>query len=114
LHFKAPEWFLFAGRWLLIAICHLTWLYGRKYGTVWYHPTSSKFWNLTTLSSVNFQEKLTGTSWNLFACEASLFGLLCAWRKVQILHQQVTQEKRKRKETNKKKPQQAIESQRKA
>jgi hypothetical protein len=34
-----------------------------------------------------FQEKLTGTSWNLFACEASLFGLLCAWREVQILHQ---------------------------
>jgi hypothetical protein len=33
---------------------------------------------------------------------------------VQILHQQVTQEKRKRKETNKKKLQQAIESQRKA
>jgi hypothetical protein len=37
---------------------------------------------------VNFQEKLTGTSWSLCACEASLFGLLCAWRKVQILRQQ--------------------------
>jgi hypothetical protein len=42
---------------------------------------------LTTLSFINFQEKLTGTSWNLCACEASLFGLLCAWRKVQILRQ---------------------------
>jgi hypothetical protein len=31
---------------------------------------------------------LSGTSWNLCACEASLFGLLCAWRKVQILRQQ--------------------------
>jgi hypothetical protein len=40
------------------------------------------------LSFVNFQEKLTGTSWNLFLCEASLFGLLCAWREVQILRQQ--------------------------
>jgi hypothetical protein len=31
---------------------------------------------------------LTGTSHDLFACEASLFGLLCAWREVQILRQQ--------------------------
>jgi hypothetical protein len=45
------------------------------------------FWNLTTLSFVNFQGKLTGTSRDLFACEASLFGLLCAWREVQILRQ---------------------------
>jgi hypothetical protein len=41
------------------------------------------------LSFVNFQEKLTGTSWNFCAREARLFGLLCAWRKVQILRQQV-------------------------
>jgi hypothetical protein len=72
--FEAPEWCL---------VCC-----SRKYGTVWYHPTSSKLWNLTTLSFVNFQGKLTGTSWNLFMCEASLFGLLCAWRRVQILRQQ--------------------------
>jgi hypothetical protein len=84
---KAPEWFQFAGRYLFIAICHLTWLSSRKYGTVWYHPASSKLWNLTTLSFVNFQGKLTGTSRDLFACEASLFGLLCAWREVQILRQ---------------------------
>jgi hypothetical protein len=31
---------------------------------------------------------LTGTSCDLFACEASFFGLLCAWREVQILRQQ--------------------------
>jgi hypothetical protein len=37
------------------------------------------------LSFVNFQGKLTGTSRDLFACEASLFGLLCAWREVHIL-----------------------------
>jgi hypothetical protein len=59
---KAPEWFQFIGRWLSIAICHLTWLCSRKYGTVWYHPASSKLWYLTTLSFVNFQGKLTGTS----------------------------------------------------
>jgi hypothetical protein len=70
-----------------IAICHLTWLSSRKYGTVWYHPTSSKLWYLTTLSFVNFQGKLTGTLWNLLVCEASLFGLLCAWRRVRILRQ---------------------------
>jgi hypothetical protein len=40
------------------------------------------------LSFVNFQGKLTGTSFDLFTCEASLFGLLCAWRQVQILRQQ--------------------------
>jgi hypothetical protein len=73
-------------------MCHLTWLSSRKYGTVWYHPASSKLWNLTTVSFVNFQEKLTGTSWNLCACEASLFGLLCAWREVQILRKQAQQQ----------------------
>jgi hypothetical protein len=72
-----------------IAICHLTWLSSRKYGTVWYHPASSKLWYLTTLSFVNFQGKLTGTLWNMLVCEASLFGLLCAWRRVRILRQQV-------------------------
>jgi hypothetical protein len=45
--------------------------FSRKYGTVWYHPASSKLWYLTVLSFVNFQEKLTGTSFALCACEAS-------------------------------------------
>jgi hypothetical protein len=62
--------------------------FSRKYGTVWYNPASSKLWNLTTLSFVNFQGKLAGTFCDLFACEASLFGLLCAWREVRILRQQ--------------------------
>jgi hypothetical protein len=52
-------------------MCHLAWLFSRKYGTVWYYPASSKFWYLTVLSFVNFQEKLTGTSFALCACEAS-------------------------------------------
>jgi hypothetical protein len=43
-------------------MCHPIWLCSRKYGTVWYHPASSKLWYLTTLSFVNFQGNLTGTS----------------------------------------------------
>jgi hypothetical protein len=49
--------------------------FSRKYGTVWYHPASSKFWYLTALSFVNFQEKLTGTSFALCVCEASFVRL---------------------------------------
>jgi hypothetical protein len=43
-------------------MCHPVWLCSRKYGTVWYHPASSKLWYLTAFSFVNFQGKLTGTS----------------------------------------------------
>jgi hypothetical protein len=60
--YKFPNGFQFIDRLLYIAMCHPIWLYGRKYGTVWYHPASSKLWYLTALSFVNFQEKLTGTS----------------------------------------------------
>jgi hypothetical protein len=56
-------------------MCHLDWLPSRKYGTVWYHPASSKLWYLTALSFVNFQEKLTGTSFALCAYEASFVRL---------------------------------------
>jgi hypothetical protein len=49
--------------------------FSRKHGTVWYHPASSKLWYLTTLSFVNFQEKLTGTSFALCAYEASFVRL---------------------------------------
>jgi hypothetical protein len=52
--------------------------FSRKYGTVWYHPASSKLWYSTALSFVNFQEKLTGTSFALCACEAS-FVRLAVW-----------------------------------
>jgi hypothetical protein len=31
---------------LFVAICHLDWLHGHKYGTVWYHPASSMFYLL--------------------------------------------------------------------
>jgi hypothetical protein len=56
-------------------MCHPTWLLSRKFGTVWYHPASSKLWYLTALSFVNFHEKLTGTSFALCACEASFVRL---------------------------------------
>jgi hypothetical protein len=56
-------------------MCHLVWLLSRKYGTVWYHPASSKLWYLTSLSFVNFQEKLTGTSSLLFARAKPAFRL---------------------------------------
>jgi hypothetical protein len=77
---KLPNGFSSLADSFFIAICHLTWPSSHKYGTVWYHPASSKLWNLTTLSFVNFQGELTGTSCDLFPCEASLFGLLCARR----------------------------------
>jgi hypothetical protein len=66
-------------------MCHLVWLLSRKYGTVWYHPASSKLCYLTALSFVNFQEKLTGTSSLLFArvkpaCSACcVFGARCTF-----------------------------------
>jgi hypothetical protein len=72
---RLPEWSWFFDRWLYIAMCHLAWLFSRKYGTVWYHPASSKLWYLIALSFVNFQEKLTGTSFALCACEASFVRL---------------------------------------
>jgi hypothetical protein len=48
LRFKAPNGFSLLADSFFIATCHLTWLSSRKYGTVWYHPASSKLWNLTT------------------------------------------------------------------
>jgi hypothetical protein len=56
-------------------MCRIIWLLSRKYGTAWYHPASSKLCYLTALSFVNFQEKLTGTSFSLCACEASFVRL---------------------------------------
>jgi hypothetical protein len=69
-------------------MCHLDWLPSRKYGTVWYHPTSSKLWYLTALSFVNFQEKLTGTSFTLCACEASFVRLAVCLALMHFLRQQ--------------------------
>jgi hypothetical protein len=62
-----------------IAMCHLMWPFSRKYGTVWYHPASSKPWYLTVLSFVNFQEKLTGTSSLLSACVKPACSACCVF-----------------------------------
>jgi hypothetical protein len=43
-----------------VAICRSNWLYSHKYGTVWYHRASSRFY-LTVFILSQFQEKLTGT-----------------------------------------------------
>jgi hypothetical protein len=45
---------------LFVAICRSNWLYSRKYGTVWYHPASSRFY-LIVFILCQFREKLTGT-----------------------------------------------------
>jgi hypothetical protein len=84
--YKFPNAFSSLANSFYIAMCHLVWLLSRKYGTVWYHPASSKLWYLTALSFVNFQEKLTGTSPLLSArvkpaCSACcVFGARCAFR----------------------------------
>jgi hypothetical protein len=68
---------LVANRWQIAFYSYMSsrLAFSRKYGTVWYHPASSKLWYLTALSFVNFQEKLTGTSFVLCACEASFVRL---------------------------------------
>jgi hypothetical protein len=73
--YKFPSGFNSLANSFHIAMCHLVWLLSRKYGTVWYHPASSKLWYLTSLSFVNFQEKLTGTSSLLFARAKPAFRL---------------------------------------
>jgi hypothetical protein len=55
-------------------MCHLIWLFSRKYGTVWYHPASSKLWYLTALSFVNFQEKI---DWHVI-CSLRVWSQLCS------------------------------------
>jgi hypothetical protein len=58
--FKVPEW---CSNCRQIACCSymlFNWLWGRKYGTVWYHPASSRFY-LTVFILCQFQGKLTGT-----------------------------------------------------
>jgi hypothetical protein len=73
--YKFPSGFNSLANSFHIAMCHLVWLLSRKYGTVWYYPASSKLWYLTSLSFVNFQEKLTGTSSLLFARAKPAFRL---------------------------------------
>jgi hypothetical protein len=82
-------------------MCHLIWLRSRKYGTVWYHPASSKLWYLTALSFVNFQEKLTGTSFALCACEASFVRLAVCLALSALFASTGRSKERKKKETRK-------------
>jgi hypothetical protein len=56
--FKAPEWFLICWQIAFHSYMSSYMAFSRKYGTVWYHPASSKLWYLTILSFVNFQGKL--------------------------------------------------------
>jgi hypothetical protein len=76
---KFPSGFNSLANSFYIAMCHLVWLLSRKYGTVWYHPASSKLWYLTFLSFLNFQEKLTGTSSLLFARAKPAFSACCVF-----------------------------------
>jgi hypothetical protein len=83
--YKFPNVFSSLANSFSIAMCHLMWLLSRKYGTVWYHPASSKSWHLTALSFVNFQEKLTGTScyslrvWSQLCSACCVFGARCTF-----------------------------------
>jgi hypothetical protein len=45
---------------LFVAICRFNWLYSRKYGTVWYHSASSRFYLIVFILRL-FQGKLIGT-----------------------------------------------------
>jgi hypothetical protein len=54
--YQFPNDVRIADRKLVVAICHSDWLYSRKYGTVWYHPTSSRFYLTFFLSFVSFRE----------------------------------------------------------
>jgi hypothetical protein len=56
LRFKAPEWFSICWQIASRSYMSLYMAFSHKYGTVWYHPTSSKLWHLTTLSFVNFRK----------------------------------------------------------
>jgi hypothetical protein len=71
-----------------MSIYHFNWLSSRKYGTVWYHPASSKFY-LIIFIPLSVSGKLTSTLSGFIArVKPAPCGLLCAWREVPILHQQ--------------------------
>jgi hypothetical protein len=54
--FKAPEWFSICWQIASHSYMSLYMAFSRKYGTVWYHPASSKLWHLTALPFVNFRK----------------------------------------------------------
>jgi hypothetical protein len=74
---------------LFVAICHLDWLHGRKYGTVWYHPASSMFY-LIFFTSLSVSGKIDWYASGFTPgsrVKPVLLGLLCAYREVLILRQ---------------------------
>jgi hypothetical protein len=58
--FKAPEWYSDCRQIACCSYMSFDWLWGRKYGTVWYHLACSGFY-LTVFILCQFQRKLTGT-----------------------------------------------------
>jgi hypothetical protein len=50
LHFEAPEWFLVC--WQIASYSYMS----SHMATVWYHPASSKLWNLTTCLLLIFRK----------------------------------------------------------
>jgi hypothetical protein len=63
--------------------------FSRKYGTVWYHPASSKFY-LIIFIPLLVSGKLTSTLSGFIArVKPASSGLLCAWREVLILRQHI-------------------------
>jgi hypothetical protein len=58
-------------------MCHLIWLLSRKYGTVWYHPASSKLWYLTLYLLLIFRKNWLARLSLSVRVKPALFGLLC-------------------------------------
>jgi hypothetical protein len=54
--FKVSEWCSICWQIASRSYMPLYMAFSRKYGTVWYHPTSSKLWHLTVLPFVNFRK----------------------------------------------------------
>jgi hypothetical protein len=54
--FKVPEWFSIY--WQIASHSYMSshMAFSRKYGTVWYHPASSKLWYLTAFPFVNVRK----------------------------------------------------------
>jgi hypothetical protein len=87
--FKAPEWYL--NCWQIACCSYMSFYlaFSRKYGTVWYHPASSKFVSNYFSSFVSFQENWLARFGSGTCVKPASFGLMCAWREVLILRQQV-------------------------
>jgi hypothetical protein len=71
---------------LFVAICRSNWLYSSKYGTVWYHPASFRFY-LTVFILCQFHRKMTSTLPDFDARATCVKPANPAWREVLILRQ---------------------------